>query len=713
MNLGQVLTEALPEAPPPSVDDVYPRVHPNLIAREHTDREGTMIRVIPPGGELLFRLTKQQYELLQLFDGQRSYKEVAVLFLKKTGIRASEEQVRAFADSLDKGNFWYRTPQEQSILMCHKLMHDRHTHANGAMSGDLARIDLLYFDPDHYLTWLYRYLWWVYTPWFFAVSVMMFVTAVGLLSARFDEVWTDSVAYFNLTAKGPLELGLFFLDFVLLGAVHETAHGLTVKHFGAGVHKMGFYLVYGVPALFCDVTEVYVHGGRWARIMTTFAGVWSEMILVSMVTFVWWFTPRGSFLHDVCYTIILAGGILVVLINWNPFSKLDGYFLFNEIFHFFDIKSQSTTFLVQWIRKNVFHLPAKVPILPRRRQVGFAIYAVVSGFYCYGMLLFFVRIAYKIADKYSPTWAFLPAFVLFLFIFKSRIKKLSTFLKEVYVDKKPLLRAHSRVVMASAAALLIFLMLPIFHEGTEQQFVLRPVSRAVLHAESAGEVSQIQVREGQHVDAGATLATLKNLSLESKRAYADAQLRVADYKLMQSQLRNQVSMPAMQAVSRFREERNAADEQLKRLAVVTPISGTIVTAHPEELEGQYVEEGTELLEVADESSMEARVFIPEAELKHIQNLREARLRPKGHWGSLPAQIVSLSPDAYEVDAGLIAASKYKGVKPPKYYLLTVRVANDGQLRAGMTGHVKLLGDRRSALRLMLEPVLSAVARRIW
>jgi putative peptide zinc metalloprotease protein len=713
MNLGQVLTEALPEAPPPSADDVYPRVHPNLIAREHTDREGTMIRVIPPGGELLFRLTKQQYELLKLFDGQRSYAEVAVLFLKKTGIRASEEQVRAFADSLDKGNFWYRTPQEQSILMCHKLMHDRHTHANGAMSGDLARIDLLYFDPDNYLTWVYKYLWWVYTPWFFAFSVAMFLTAVGLVSARFDEVWTDSVAYFNLTAKGPLELGLFFLDFILLGAVHETAHGLTVKHFGAAVHKMGFYLVYGVPALFCDVTEVYVYGGRWARIMTTFAGVWSEMILVSLVTFVWWFTPRGSFIHDVCYTIILAGGILVVLINWNPFSKLDGYFLFNEIFHFFDIKSQSTTFLVQWIRKNIFHLPAKVPVLPVRRQVGFAAYAVISGFYCYGMLLFFVRIAYKIADKYSPTWAFLPAFVLFLYIFKSRIKKLLAFLKEVYVDKEPLLRKHSRPVMAGAAVLLIFLMLPIFHEGTEQQFVLRPVSRAVLRAESAGEVSQINVREGQHVDAGMNVATLKNLSLESKRAYADAQLRLADYKLMQSQMRNQVSMPAMQAANRFREERIAAEEQLKRLTVITPISGTVVTAHPEELEGRYVEEGTELLEVADETSMEARVFIPEAELKHIQNLREARLRTKGHWGSISAQIVSLSPDAYEIDPGLIATSKYKGVKPPKYYLLTVRVPNDGHLRAGMTGHVKLLGERRSALRLMLEPILSAVARRIW
>ena len=713
MNLGQVLHEALPEAPPPSVEDVYPRVHPNLIAKEHTDREGTMVRVIPPGGELLFRLTKQQYELVKLFDGQRSYAQVAGLFFKKTGVRANEQQVRAFADSLDKGNFWYRTPQEQSILMCHKLLHDRHTHANGAMAGDLARIDLLFFDPDNYLTWLYKYLWFMYTPWFFALTVVMLITAIALVSARWDEVFADSVAYYNLTAKGPLELGLFFLDFVLLGAIHETAHGLTVKHFGAGVHKMGFYLVYGVPAMFCDVTEVYVHGGRWARIVTTFAGVWSEMMLVSIVTFVWWFTPRGSFIHDVCYTIILAGGILVVLINWNPFSKLDGYFLFNEIFHFFDIKSQSTTFLVQWIRKNVFHLPAKVPVLPVKRQIGFAVYALLSGFYCYGMLLFFVRIAYKIADKYSPTWAFLPAFVLFLFIFKSRIKKLIAFFKEVYVDKKPLLHAHWRPITAGAVALIVLLSLPIFHEGTEQQFVLRPVSRAVLHAESAGEVSRINVREGQHVSAGATVGTLKNFSIESRRAYADAQLRLADYKLMQSQMRNDPSMPAMQAASRFREERTAADEQLKKLQVVSPISGTVVTPTPEELQGRYVEEGTELLEVADESTMEARVFIPEAELKHIQHLRSASLRPEGRWRSMPATVTSLSPDAYEVDPGLITASKYKGVKPPKFYLLTVRVTNDGTLHDGLTGKVKLYGERRSALSLMFEPVLSAIARRIW
>jgi len=178
-------------------------------------------------------------------------------------------------------------------------------------------------------------------------------------------------------------------------------------------------------------------------------------------------------------------------------------------------------------------------------------------------------------------------------------------------------------------------------------------------------------------------------------------------------MRNEASMPAMQAANQFREERSAADAQLKQLAVVAPISGTVVTAHPEELEGRFIDEGTQLLEVDDDSMMEARVFIPEAELKHIQNLRSASLRPEGYWRRMPTTIVSLSPDAYEVDAGLIAVSKYQGVKPPKYYLLTVRVANDGTLRSGMTGTVKLFGERRSTMTLMLEPVLSAVARRIW
>jgi len=714
MNLAQVLHEALPEAPPPNMRDVYPRVHPNLIAREHKDREGTMVRVIPPGGELLFRLTKPQYELVKLFDGQRSYAEVAQLFRQKNGIPVTEMQVKSFADSLDKGDFWYRTPQEQSILLCHKLMHDRHQHVHGAMSSDLARLDLLFFDPDNYLAWAYSKLKFMYTPWFFAVTLVMFLVSIGLLSARWDELWSDSVSYYNLTDKGWYELGIFFLAFVLLGAVHETAHGMTVKHFGAGVHKMGFYLVYGVPALFCDVTEVYVYGGRWARIMTTFAGVWSEMMLASVMTIVWWFTPRGTFLHDFCYTVILAGGILVVLINWNPFSKLDGYFLFNEIFHFFDIKSQSTTFLVAWIRKNVFRLPAKVPLLSTANQVAFAAYALLSGFYCYGMLLFFVRISYKVGYKYSPTWAFLPAAMLALFIFKSRIRKLFHFFKEVYVDKKPLLIAHSRPLMAGAVAVALLLGLPIFRESTEQRFILRPVTRALLRAEVPGEVAEVLADEGQTVTSGQAVVRLRNLEIDSAVARANMRSRVANVQLARAQLVPASLGSAMAQAREYDEEKRGAASQNAQLTVTAPISGIVLTPRVHDLTGSMVRAGTPLVEIGDVSTMEARIFIPEVDMDSVADLTRVSLRPEGFQRSVTGEIVSVSPAAENVDAGMVSHSKYKGMRLPVFYVITVRLPNDdGRLRPGTTGTVKLYGRRRPLIVTMLKPFAGAIARRLW
>ncbi len=694
--------------------EVYPRVHPNLIAREHVDREGTMIRVIPPGGELLFRLSKQQYELVKLFDGRRSYAEVAALFRQKNGIPVTEAQVKSFADSLDKGNFWYRTPQEQSILLCHKLMHDRHQRVHGSMSSDLARLDLLFFDPDDYLAWAYSKLKFMYTPWFFAVTMVLFLISIGLLSARWDELWADSVSYYNLTAKGWYELGLFFLDFVLLGAIHETAHGMTVKHFGAGVHKMGFYLVYGVPALFCDVTEVYVFGGRWARIMTTFAGVWSEMMLASVMTIVWWFTPRGTFLHDFCYTVILAGGVLVVLINWNPFSKLDGYFLFNEIFHFFDIKSQSTTFLVAWIRKNVFHLPAKVPVLSRLNQIGFAAYAILSGFYCYGMLLFFVRILYKIVYNYSPIWAFLPATLLALFIFRSRIKKLFAFFKEVYVDKKPLLLRHRPSLIGAGAAAVILLALPIFRESTEQHFILRPSARAIIRAEVPGQISDIAVEEGQQVVAGQPLMRLRNLELESKSAEARMHSNFARAELSGAQVMQASLAPAIARRQQSEEELRAAQAQQSLTDLRAPISGVVLTPRVRDQQGTWVKSGTALAEIGDTSQMEARIFVPEADLVHIQHLSKVSLRVDGSYSTRIGEVVSISPASENPEDGVFLKSKYSGIKLPVFYVVTVRLPNnDGALHAAATGTAKLWGQRRSLAALMLQPFAEAIARRLW
>ena len=53
---------------------------------------------------------------------------------------------------------------------------------------------------------------------------------------------------------------------LVIGFIHESAHGLTCKHYGGEVHSMGFMLLYLMPAFFCDITEAWVtadQGSGW------------------------------------------------------------------------------------------------------------------------------------------------------------------------------------------------------------------------------------------------------------------------------------------------------------------------------------------------------------------------------------------------------------------------------------------------------------------
>ena len=75
------------------------------------------------------------------------------------------------------------------------------------------------------------------------------------------------------------------------------------------------------------------------------------------------------------------------------------------------------------------------------------------------------------------------------------------------------------------------------------------------------------------------------------------------------------------------------------------------------------------------------------------------------------ETVSTIPE--DPEPGLIDASKYKGLKPPPHYVVSVLTANDGTLRSGMSGEAKLFGGRRSAVGLVWRPIADFVGRKIW
>jgi len=106
MNLTRALDVALPEIPARTLAHRYPKLHPDIVWKEHIIGGNPMIRLVVPGGQGMYTFTKETWGLVQLFDGQRSYEKIAELYCEQAHILYTPEQVRELADELEAGSFW-------------------------------------------------------------------------------------------------------------------------------------------------------------------------------------------------------------------------------------------------------------------------------------------------------------------------------------------------------------------------------------------------------------------------------------------------------------------------------------------------------------------------------------------------------------------------------------------------------------------------------
>src|SRR5215475_8800177 len=112
MNLTRALDVALPDIPAREVLARAPRIDPNATFREHLEDGQYIVRVYAPSSGMMYRLTRHQWNLARLFDGKRSYQEIAELYTQQAGAEYDEQSVSEFAAELESAGFWYRTQQE-------------------------------------------------------------------------------------------------------------------------------------------------------------------------------------------------------------------------------------------------------------------------------------------------------------------------------------------------------------------------------------------------------------------------------------------------------------------------------------------------------------------------------------------------------------------------------------------------------------------------
>ncbi len=358
-----------------------------------------IVGILQRGRNNYFRVSPYQWALAQLFDGERSYEEIADLLSVQTGASADPEYVRSFAEQMDECGLSYQTHQEKNLAMREKLLAQRERRAKSKIN--LAHISFSAWDPDRYLDWLDGLAGsFIYSRWCVLTALLLFAFETVVVVHNWSSFGPDTAIFFNFAQKSFGDFARFWLLILVVGFMHETAHGLTCKHFGGQVHSMGLMFLYLVPCFFVDVTESWVSATKIQRLATIIAGIWIELVVCAIAMIFWLQTPPGGELHSMLYEFILLTGIAAVAINLNPLIKLDGYYLLTETIEIPDLKERSTAFLSAWFQAKVLRLPVEVPIVPRRRVALFAIYAIVSATYSYVLLFFVVRLSYRLGSRW-------------------------------------------------------------------------------------------------------------------------------------------------------------------------------------------------------------------------------------------------------------------------------------------------------------------------
>ena len=325
-----------------------PKLRADLKVSEQTFGEEKSYVVKIPETASYSRYGICEYSLLQLCDGTRTVAEIAKAMRENFPERPlTDEQVAEFLDGMD-ADIWERSLGERNLAILEKIREERKER--------LDRSSLLYiyfsaWDPDKLLERVHPYLRWLFTREFVVLSIVLFVLGALIVCGDFARIRQDTEEFYSFTGKSAYDIWIFWVLLFFVSGIHEFGHGLTCKHFGGEVHQMGFMLIYFMPSFYTDCTDMHMFDRMSKRLWTVFAGVWVELVLCSLATLVWFFSPPGSLVGDLGYKTLLLTGVSGVFFNLNPLMKFDGYFALSQYLEIDNLREDSLEYLKVWVQR--------------------------------------------------------------------------------------------------------------------------------------------------------------------------------------------------------------------------------------------------------------------------------------------------------------------------------------------------------------------------
>ena len=506
------------------------RLRPDLIISESIFQGEKSWIVKDPVAMKYFRLREPEYEALQMLKSKQGYQQIKRHLQDKfPDFKIEVRQVQALINSMHSSGLLLSSAPDQAEPLRKRHNKQLKQKAMGLASSIIA-MKFPGVDPERFLSWLYPKIRGLFSNFAFVIYFAIIIAAITLVLTNLNEFYSrlpDFSKFFGLN-------NLLFMGFILIltKSIHELGHGLTCKHYGGECHEIGFMLMVLTPAMYCNTSDSWILPNKWHRIAIGAAGMWVEIVMASIATFVWWYTNPG-WLHYFCLNTVFLCSVSTIMFNANPLLRYDGYYMLSDYLEIPNLSQVSKTAMINKLRTWCLGMkPVNVRMMPTRNQLAFAIYGVAAFVYRWFILIVIFWFLSEIFEPYGLQIIGHVAIAISLFgMVVVPLFKLCKFFAFPgrFREVKMIRTAVSAIVLLVALWALFFVPVPHF---VWANFVVQPNEAQKVYVQYPGVLQQLHVQEGDQVSKGQQLATLANpeleidvLNLETELAKLNADLR--------------------------------------------------------------------------------------------------------------------------------------------------------------------------------------------
>ncbi|HEX5105348.1 MAG TPA: HlyD family efflux transporter periplasmic adaptor subunit [Pirellulaceae bacterium] len=588
-----------------------------------------------------YRFEEEEFAILSMLDGQTSAEDICERFEERFApqrIRGS--QLQQLLAMLHRSNLLVSTAPGQGEQLHRRSQEQKNKQRLAALASFLA-LRFRGVDPDRFLAWLVRRAGWLFSLPAAIFAALLVFSAVLLVAAEFDTFRARLPAFEAFFAVQ----NWFWLAAVLCVTkiLHELGHGLACKRFGGECHELGVMLLVFTPCLYCNVSDSWMVPSRWRRAAIGAAGMYIELILASLATFVWWFTEPGLVNH-LALNVMFVCSVSTLVFNANPLMRFDGYYILADLLEIPNLRQKAQAVIQRKLGAWLLGLRERPdPLLPTRHQWLFAAYSVASAVYMWLVSLSIFWFLYRVLEPYGlkivgQMLGLAMIFTLIVLPFVRLIRFLVQPARAETVNKSR--AAISLGSIAAASAVVLLVPLPYY---VSCGFEIQPREASSVYVDVPGELKAVYSTNGT-VAAGQTLAELEDVEARLTEEQLVAQGDKLAARIEGIRQRALTDDQALLELSQTEEARAAIEKQLNRLrqdlaklTIRAPAAGTIVppparpanegdrtrlaawSGRPLEVRnvGAYLEASTLLCRIAQPGQLEAILAIEQEELDFV------------------------------------------------------------------------------------------------